>query len=526
MRILLLFGLAMTVTPALAHAQAIRLVDAEMTSLPEQRYTIRIEATAEGEGIEVGSFYVALPEWAPMEAAPELPGFTVRNSLGHPMLTSHDFGAAGPNHADNGQIDEDPETGVFAVTLDTSTWPDGVYTLSAGAHNRPATGNYIVDREVFTIRVGDVEVSSPRELENAPDAEHRVIYKRKGVYACFPDLHVRPDGSMTTSFGTRVRATHIDTAGGSATLVSKDGGYTWLTAEDPVVDQRWVVKGDRLVTANARGWVQVPAERREELEDAGKRVNDVRPGTVAYLGGAYSRESLDFGETWSKEAIEVPSNVRGLMFYTKTAAETVTDEGTRLIAIYGRRKGSTGAGGEHPNEVFLLRSTDDGQNWTCKAMYPEGLSQFNLPVGFNETALVQVEGGRLLAVMRTEPAGEMYQAFSDDQGQTWSEPTPSGVWGYPAHLLQLSDGRVLMSYGYRRKPMGIRACISHDGGRTWDVDNEVILRADGFRSPGDLGYPLTHELPDGKLITIYYLTTSDGITHIASTHWNAPGPQE
>jgi hypothetical protein len=61
--------------------------------------------------------------------------------------------------------------------------------------------------------------------------------------------------------------------------------------------------------------------------------------------------------------------------------------------------------------------------------------------------------------------------------------------------------------------------LSRDGGRTWDIEHEFILRADGQRSGADLGYPMTVEGKDGTLVTVYYHTARDGITHIAATRW-------
>ena len=77
--------------------------------------------------------------------------------------------------------------------------------------------------------------------------------------------------------------------------------------------------------------------------------------------------------------------------------------------------------------------------------------------------------------------------------------------------------------------MGIRAVLSEDGGQIWDIDNTVILRDDGgyvgeLRAGGsptsDVGYPHSTQLSDGSILTVYYITPSDKITHIASTRWN------
>ena len=75
-----------------------------------------------------------------------------------------------------------------------------------------------------------------------------------------------------------------------------------------------------------------------------------------------------------------------------------------------------------------------------------------------------------------------------------------GVWGLPSHLLRLKDDRLLMSYGYRRRPFGNQARISDDHGKTWSAP--ITISSDGAN--GDLGYPTTIELDDGTLLTAWY----------------------
>src|SRR5438094_986007 len=70
----------------------------------------------------------------------------------------------------------------------------------------------------------------------------------------------------------------------------------------------------------------------------------------------------------------------------------------------------------------------------------------------------------------------------------------------PASLIRLADGRVCLTYGYRAAPYGLRARLSHDGGRTWG--KEIVLRADG--GGRDLGYPRSLQRRDGKIVTVYY----------------------
>ena len=102
------------------------------------------------------------------------------------------------------------------------------------------------------------------------------------------------------------------------------------------------------------------------------------------------------------------------------------------------------------------------------------------------------------------------------------------MWGYPPHMLLLKNADVLCSYGHRRPPYGVLACVSHDSCETWDVANEIVLREDGLTTagivagkgtPDDLGYPRTVDLADGSLFTVYYMTLGDSVTHVAATRW-------
>jgi hypothetical protein len=64
--------------------------------------------------------------------------------------------------------------------------------------------------------------------------------------------------------------------------------------------------------------------------------------------------------------------------------------------------------------------------------------------------------------------------------------------------------------------MGVRARLSSDNGQTWD--SEVTLRNDVLN--WDFGYPRTVQRPDGKVVTVYYYSTSaNPQQHIAATIW-------
>ena len=121
----------------------------------------------------------------------------------------------------------------------------------------------------------------------------------------------------------------------------------------------------------------------------------------------------------------------------------------------------------------------------------------------------------------------MRQTESDDGGRTWTETHSTPIMGYPPHLRLLVSGDLLATYGRRVSPMGQRASLSHDGGETWDIENEIILRYDGPEMdlgwpPGwDLGYPATPELEPGELLNVYYqIDPPDQRPSIQATRWS------
>lgn len=153
------------------------------------------------------------------------------------------------------------------------------------------------------------------------------------------------------------------------------------------------------------------------------------------------------------------------------------------------------------NRVGVCESSDDGQTWRWLATLPtrEGDEHEN----YHELHGVESASGRIIVHIRNHNknnGGETLQSESEDGGVTWSVPRTTGIWGLPSHLIRLKDGRLLMSYGHRRKPLGNQARVSEDEGRTWS--DPIAISDDGV--VGDLGYPTTVQLADGTLLTVWY----------------------
>jgi len=348
-----------------------------------------------------------------------------------------------------------------------------------------------------------------------PDVEHIVIHRQAGQYSAFPILYQLPDEFHTlyVHFGAGVTSSHLEPRREPVKFVSTDGGRRWKETKRSEPNPAWASTPGRLVVPDAHAWRYVEASRRAEFEARGIEVRKSPDGRVTYAYGCYVRVSQDNGATWQKREIEVPAE--GLiMTFLDPASYVRLDTRTILRAVYGRPVANV-----RFYETWLLRSEDDGATWSFLTLAADPEKKRS----FGETALVPAANGDIVALMRTEPAlgTKMWTARSADRGKTWSKPVETPLHGHPAHLLRLRDGTLLCTYGFRDEPIGIRAALSRDHGRTWLEKDIVSLRADGSGRPGDNGYPLTTELADGTLVTVCYLTR-DGITGVEATRWPNP----
>ena len=171
---------------------------------------------------------------------------------------------------------------------------------------------------------------------------------------------------------------------------------------------------------------------------------------------------------------------------------------------------------------FCARTTDGGKTWDFVGWIGEqpgqrGYAIMPSTVRLSDTSLLSAIRRRGLFDRETKWWLEMF--LSPDNGESWyllDEPRIDND-GNPASMIRLEDGRIALTYGYRRPPHGIRAMISADNGQTWG--GELILRADGAR--WDLGYPRSFQRTDGKCVTVYYFNDASGVErHIVATIWD------
>jgi sialidase-1 len=169
--------------------------------------------------------------------------------------------------------------------------------------------------------------------------------------------------------------------------------------------------------------------------------------------------------------------------------------------------------------AVLLKSTDEGKTWTYVSTMADD------PGGklghFQEPGIVRTRSGRIVAAIRNQgPENAIWTTWSDDDGKTWQPVRKSPMIGHPADLIQLSDGRLVCTYGLRSgrhsDPGGVRASFSSDNGETWQIQEEVRIRKDFLNM--DIGYPESMQLPDGRILTVYYFNLF-GRYFLGQTTW-------
>jgi sialidase-1 len=354
--------------------------------------------------------------------------------------------------------------------------------------------------------------------------EHVIVFQDPGAYCCFPDILRRQDGELWVSFRhaggfslealRRGKYDHVDKGARIAAVRSLDGGLTWgdakvFAAFDPECgeqDPSITELRDGVMLINFFRWRVVPAEEKDRLLYPARQGYD---GSWSDVEGPWVVRSFDRGGAWERDPVPVSS--APLPRAGTSDAVLELPDGTLLMGIYGADPGSSVC------RAYVVRSRDGGDTWGEPALVARDPE---MRISFEEPALVRTAEGTLLALLRSGEPGDyqyLHQAASHDQGCSWVDLHPTPMWGHPAQAVALSDGRLVCSYGYRRPPYGVRASVSVDGGLSWDVDHEVILRDDG--ASRDLGYPSTVALPDGTLVTVYYFHGQDGVRHIAATRW-------
>ena len=362
------------------------------------------------------------------------------------------------------------------------------------------------------------------------DIEHIVIHKGADYHCAFPEIIRLQNGELVTVFREAafhpprpemkevpIGHYHVDDESRIAMVRSGDDGLTWDPSSRVVIDASdgshdlnmgmiSQVSSGEMIMNNHRWFVNLSDEQ-VAAQSSTRQVlasPEPRPFDGVAFDSQYFFRSSDMGRTWGEpQAVGISS----LAYRSHTGKTGIVElpDGTWLLPLCGQSVD------DQQDRVFVVRSYDRGETWvhpSTVAHDPDG------KISFGEPPLLRLPSGRLLTLMRTTD-GYLYQAFSEDDGWTWQGIKRTPIWGHPCQLVSLWSGRVLCTYGYRREPFGIRAALSEDQGETWDMDHEIAIRDDGLY--GDLGYPASIQLQDGRILSVYYFHGADGVRFIGGS---------
>lgn len=367
-------------------------------------------------------------------------------------------------------------------------------------------------------RAAESRTSTASRVRKGSDV---TIYEDAKFYCAFPSIVRRPDGELLVAFRRAPERRALGEAGTSHTdpnsylvlVRSRDGGRTWSSApellfahpfggsQDPCMVQ--LRNGDLLCTSY--GWALLQPNAIAKLKGPLSHY-----GNFVFLGG-YLLHSAD-GHRWDEPWI--PASCRG---------EPKVDIFGKAIPAYNRGALCEGRNGllywvvaaattNRPQQtaVHLMTSADKGRTWTYSCPVAS-----DPKIEFNESSLYETRKGDLVAFIRTEGFNDHTAiARSTDGGKSfqWRD---AGFQGHPHHAIELPDGRVLLVYGYRHAPFGVRARVLDSECTNVSDAEEIVLRDDGGN--GDLGYPWATMVSSNRALVVYYFNRANGTRSIGGT---------
>lgn len=230
----------------------------------------------------------------------------------------------------------------------------------------------------------------------------------------------------------------------------------------------------------------------------------------------FFRISKDAGKTWSRSAM-LPHE--GLANISAVDSAMVRPDGRCLLFLSGstpQPAGSTPQQQLGASGPMVFCSTEDGTDFHFLSFIAPDR---NGGPGFMYPRGLVLPNGRLLCVLRRDrhwSAAQWTEIYSsDDGGGTWRFLSRATDFGAPSAPVLMSDGRLVLVYGRRMDPPGIRAVVSEDGGRSWSP--ELIVRDDA--GSWDIGYPRAWEVSPGKVGVIYYYNDKGDPLHVKNEAW-------
>jgi hypothetical protein len=376
--------------------------------------------------------------------------------------------------------------------------------------------NTLKTEDVWSIEVPNLGYASAPTLTKTNNGELVAVYSGGSRHHVCPfgQLHMITSGDEGKSWTwPRVLADGMIDDRDAGVLQTGKGTLivNWFTS----LAWEWVMDNGSQVWHAGRPTTISDEEEAEWQRRRARLTDEIRWNEL----GTWSIRSTDGGVTWSPRIPTKVGSPHGpcelsdgrLLYVGKKAA---TDMGDAQKAVHAKQ-GSIG--GPYGPDMGASESTDDGASWQLIADMP--VMPGHIARDYHELHAVQASNGDIIAHIRNQNVNshlyETLQTESKDGGYTWSTPHPIGLWGYPAFLMQTSDGRLITTIGHRREPNGNKIAISEDNGQSWLP--AMSINTDSAR---DFGYPSTVELEPNRFLTLWYDVQDRDLAFLRLARWS------
>jgi sialidase-1 len=258
---------------------------------------------------------------------------------------------------------------------------------------------------------------------------------------------------------------------------SHDGGQTWANEgylREPGQDGRAYSYHDGFLSRLRDGTLVVLAFRVD-------RSDPDRP-LFGPTGGMVAAElvlflSRDAGRHWSPpRVIALPGGP------IVTPANPILELADgRWLATFDQWHGVAEPGPYKPRMLACF-SADQGRTWGEVRVLADGVDAGR---GYWHGKTIRLANGQLFSTFWTADLTDrargprdrsLHYSYGDPAGRSWSAPAPKTTSAQTHRPAELPGGRMAAIYTWRIavRP-GFMAVLSEDGGRTWDLDNQVRL---------------------------------------------------
>lgn len=285
-------------------------------------------------------------------------------------------------------------------------------------------------KETFSLRLAEATVEYPRNSEGDV-----IALKDGALLACWTRFYGGTEDSA---------AAHI------AARISVDGGRTW---DAPFVLQENIGR-ENVMSASLL--------RERSSHDilffylVKNSLSDLK---------LHCRRSCDEGKTWAAPVLVT----LGDAYHVVNNARIVQLSSGRMLAPCAY---AAAGPPEWSFRTVIFYSDDGGRNWSRAA------GQISAPKrGAMEPGVIELRDGRVLQIIRTQ-LGQIWKAYSEDRGLTWTQPEALGV---PAPEAPSTISRIPMTgdlvlfynpvvdpdHHHRGTRYPLSVAISRDEGLTW-----------------------------------------------------------